>query len=89
MANNPLDTGTALATRNDDPQGIENMPGYIPPKQRKNWTKAEHCKFANDQLAWRGINEARAKEGLDPVKWIVANGIVMCVFADERTRASE
>lgn len=74
MAKNPLDDG---GTSSNDPDSIERMPGYVPPKQRKDWTSAEHCKFANDQLAWRKVNEYRASQGLGRVRWVVRDKMVV------------
>jgi hypothetical protein len=63
--------------RDDDPHSIERMPGYMPPKLRKNWSPGQHCQFANDQLAWRGINEERRMKGLRHVRWVVCDGRVI------------
>jgi hypothetical protein len=62
----------------NDPTSIENMPGYVPPAKRKKWTPAEHCKFANDQLAWRGVNEYRRSKGMPPVRWVIRENQIVC-----------
>jgi hypothetical protein len=64
----------------DDWRDIENMPGYVPPKQRKEWTPAQHCDFANRQLEYRRVNEDRKAKGLQPIHWIVSNGRVELAF---------
>jgi hypothetical protein len=61
----------AKSSAPNDPDAIENMPGYVPPKERKEWTPAEHCDFANQQLAWRRTNEYRKTQGLGPVRWVL------------------
>jgi hypothetical protein len=74
MAKNPLDGGASSSA--DDPKNIKNMPGYVPPAQRKEWTLEQHCEFANRQLEHQGINKGRYSKGFGPVRWVIHNGRV-------------